>query len=93
MSEKSQGNLLATLIGLGIGVGVTVIGAVALSDKKNQNKIGSFWTKLISHLNGSVQELENQAYRSKSKLKKSANQAINKVERLTASAKKEVRKI
>lgn len=39
MGGESKSNILAALIGVVVGAGAAIVGVVALSDKKNQQKV------------------------------------------------------
>lgn len=93
MNGKTNGTLFAALAGMVLGAGATIIGAVTLSDKRNQKKISDLWAKLKSGAEDKTEVVAKKAEQSKTKIKKVANQAINKAEQITKAAKKEVRKI
>jgi len=39
MVNENKGNVFAALVGIVVGAGAVIAGALALSDKKNQNKV------------------------------------------------------
>lgn len=93
MMNGNKKKVLAAVAGAVVGAGAVIASVIAMKDKGNQKKVKELITSAKSAFQGYKNEATNQVAESKENIKKVANQAINKAEKVTKSAKKEVKKI
>ena len=104
MVNENKKNLFAAVAGVVVGAGAVIAGAVALSDKKNQNKVSAaiakgqkmakdYVNKVNQRVDKTEQVVESKVEQGKNTIKKVAGKAIKSAEKATKAAKQEVRKI
>lgn len=79
INSKNKGKMFAAVGGAIVGAGAVLAGAMAMSDKKNQEKV--------------KQAFDKGKDEGKTNIKKVANKAIKSAEKVTKMAKMKVRKI
>lgn len=104
MVNENKSNVFAAVAGVVVGAGAVIAGAVALADKKNQNKVSAAIAKgqkiakdYVNKVNHQADEagelVEDKVANGREAVKKVANKAIKSAEKATKAAKQEVRKI
>ena len=93
MVNENKKKVFAAVAGAVVGAGAVLAGAIAMSNKTNQKKVGEVLTKAKGVLKGYGEEVREQKVKSKENIKKVANKAIKSAELVTKAAKKEVKKI
>lgn len=85
--DKGSGGVstvAAAVTGIAVGAGVAVAGAIALSNKKNQEKLKGFVRGIQKQVGSKKEEIEKEVAKGKEKLTKTADTVLD--------AKKEVKK-
>ena len=104
MVNENKSNVFAAVAGVVVGAGAVIAGAVALSDKKNQNKVSAaiakgqkiakdYVNKVNQRVDKTEQVVESKVEQGKNTIKKVAGKVIKSAEKATKAAKQEVRKI
>lgn len=93
MASGNKKSVLAAVAGAVVGAGAVIASVIAMKDKGNQKKVKELLTSAKATVQGYKNEATNQVAESKKNIKKMANQAIEKAEKVTKSAKKELKKI
>jgi len=76
-----------------VGAGAVIAGVVALSERKNQEKIRKAFNKAKDFVHKYAERTQTEVEEGKTTVKKVANQAIKSAEKVTKTAKKKVGKI
>lgn len=85
INSKNKGKMFAAVGGAIVGAGAVLAGAVAMSDRKNQEKVKNVLNKARELVKDTKSEMEDKIEEGKGKAQKLANVARN--------AQKEVKKI
>lgn len=93
MQNGNKKNVLAAVAGAVVGAGAVIASVIAMKDKGNQKKVNDLMSNAKDAVRSYKKEAANQVDDGRATIKKVANQAIDKAEKVTKSAKKEVRKI
>ena len=104
MVHETKKKLFAAVAGVVVGAGAVIAGAVALADKKNQDKVSKIIAKgqqvvkrYVNTANKQVDKAEKVVAENINKGRKTAKSVVNKTiksaEKATKVAKREVRKI
>lgn len=81
--ERGKTSLLAAVAGAVVGAGAVIASVIALKDHKNQQKVKKIITGAKAILQTYSDNVADQVDDSKVGLKKMANRAINKAEKVT----------
>lgn len=84
-SGTGVGTVIAAVTGVVVGAGVAVAGAVALSDKKNREKIKHVFTDVKNQAVGYIDGLQKKTQNEKGKVKK--------IVKIVNKAKKEIKSV
>lgn len=93
MQYGKKKHVLAAVAGAVVGAGAVIASVIAMKDKKNQAKVRDFVSGAKELVEKNKKEASDQLNDSKESLKKVASRAIKTAEKVTKSAKKEVKKI
>ncbi|MFH1244286.1 MAG: hypothetical protein V1487_01785 [bacterium] len=91
--NNGKGTARAAVTGAVVGAGAVIAGVVALSDKKNQEKIRKAFQKAKDFVHKYAERTQTEVKEGKTTIKKVANQAIKSAEKVTKTVKKKVREI
>ncbi len=93
MEKGNKGKVLAAVAGAVVGAGAVIASVIAMKDKGNQKKVKD----LISTAKEAIQEykaeVKDKTDKSKENIKNMASDAIKTAEKVTKSAKKEIKKL
>ncbi|MBP9669797.1 hypothetical protein KBD75_00135 [Candidatus Woesebacteria bacterium] len=93
MVNENKSNVFAAVAGVVVGAGAVIAGAVALADKKNQDKVKEVLSKGKEVVKDYVKTANKQVDKGRNVAKAVASKAVKTAEKATKAAKQEVRKI
>lgn len=82
MGNEGKGKIFAAVAGMIVGAGAAIAGAKALSDRKNQKKIGEVIEKGRSMARNYVADLNNKVEETQEVAEKTVDEGIKKAKKL-----------
>jgi hypothetical protein len=93
MVKDTKRNVLVAVGGAIVGAGAVLASVVAMKDKRTQKKVGELVANAKQLISGYKNQVDDQVETKRATIKKVATKAIKTAEKVTKSAKKEVKKI
>lgn len=82
MVNENKSSVLAVAVGAVVGAGAVIAGAVAMNNKKNQQKVGELLAKAKGIVKDYGEEVEEQKEKGKETIKKVAVKALKEVKKI-----------
>ncbi len=93
MDSSNKRGVLAAAAGVVVGAGAVIATVVAMKDKSNKKKVSDFVANAKKLVQTYKDEASDMVEDGKEDVRRAAGDAIKTAEKVTKSAKKEVRKI
>lgn len=93
MENNKKSRALAAVAGVVVGAGAVIASVIALKDRKNRQKVKDLVASAKDLVTGYQKDASDQVEDTKENINKMASKAIDKAEKVTKSAKKEVRNL